>query len=295
MKITPNNQSSGTKAASSGGKSTRHQSGSVPLLLGHRGARAESIENMPSALAHACYLQPRGLAGVEFDVQLSADGQLVIFHDDTLVRLGGDQARVDQLTLTEIRRIRIRSQSILALNDLLTYPLKSISSLASKIASKSAAVQSDSDSLYKAMMSFKHIELEIKTHERTRYPVLMRALENSLIAGGLAKLPLVLTSFDVTLMECLQRSRTLSSIPRGLLTEDSAMISQLSLTAKRLGCRQVGIHYPLIDSTLLRHCRRLNLSVSAWTVNDISEAKKLMALGVNVLITDYPTAFLSYV
>lgn len=51
-----------------------------PLLLGHRGARAEktipenSLASFDRALAHGC-------DGFEFDVRLSADGQAVICHD----------------------------------------------------------------------------------------------------------------------------------------------------------------------------------------------------------------------
>jgi len=54
-----------------------------PLLLGHRGARAEksvpenTLASFDRALAHGC-------DGFEFDVRLSADGQPVICHDATV-------------------------------------------------------------------------------------------------------------------------------------------------------------------------------------------------------------------
>lgn len=270
----------------------KHQQGginkrSAPLLLGHRGARAEMTENMPAAITHACHLQAYGLSGIEFDVQLSADGQLVVFHDDSLVRLAGHQSRVDQLTLAEIRRVRIQGQSIFALNDLLTYPLQP------NPLTPNAAASYLPSSIYQAMMSFEHIELEVKTHERTNYSALLRALEDSLIGSQIAQLPIVLTSFDQQLLALLQLNRKLSAIPRGLLSENPAMMADLGHIARRLGCSQVGIHYPLIDAVLMRHCHRLDLSVSAWTVNDVDEARRLRKLGVDTLITDYPTAFIT--
>ncbi|MGI9340349.1 MAG: glycerophosphodiester phosphodiesterase, partial [Psychrobacter sp.] len=67
-------------------------------LLGHRGARVEALENTLFGFQHAKRLQARGLAGVELDVQLTADGHLIVFHDDTLQRLCGLQARIDQLS-----------------------------------------------------------------------------------------------------------------------------------------------------------------------------------------------------
>ena len=41
--------------------------------------------------------------GVEFDVHITADGELVVFHDDTLLRMCGTDLRIDDLTLEEIR------------------------------------------------------------------------------------------------------------------------------------------------------------------------------------------------
>ena len=56
------------------------------LLLGHRGARGEALENTFSGFQYSQNLKSRGLAGVEFDIQLNADGHLIVFHDDDLER-----------------------------------------------------------------------------------------------------------------------------------------------------------------------------------------------------------------
>ena len=45
--------------------------------------------------------------GIELDVQLSKDGEVVVFHDDTLDRVCGVHARVDELTLSELRDLRL--------------------------------------------------------------------------------------------------------------------------------------------------------------------------------------------
>ncbi len=49
-----------------------------------------------------------GVDGVEFDIRLSRDGQLVIFHDDSLVRLAGDARKVNELTAKELSQIELR-------------------------------------------------------------------------------------------------------------------------------------------------------------------------------------------
>ena len=45
--------------------------------------------------------------GVELDVQLSKDGQVVVFHDDDLLRVCGVDARVDSLTFAELSQLRL--------------------------------------------------------------------------------------------------------------------------------------------------------------------------------------------
>ena len=56
-----------------------------PWLIAHRGAMAEAPENVEAAFDLAFC---RGVDGIEFDVQLSADHVPVIFHDDSLERIG---------------------------------------------------------------------------------------------------------------------------------------------------------------------------------------------------------------
>ncbi len=45
--------------------------------------------------------------GIELDVQLTKDGQVVVFHDDTVDRMCGGSGRVDSFTLAELREMRL--------------------------------------------------------------------------------------------------------------------------------------------------------------------------------------------
>lgn len=234
------------------------------LLLGHRGARGEALENTLAGFKLAQNLQTAGLVGVEFDIQLSADGRLMVFHDDNLQRLYGQQSRIDQLSLVEIQRSSQSGHKIT--------PLAHIAL---------------------ALEGFTYIELEIKTHERTDYHKLIRALMTDLIDTPLANLPIVLTSFDVELHAGLQRNKLLKHMPRGLLIRTPETLLTATNTALQLGCVQLGIHYPLLSSAVIHHCHRYDLPVSAWTVNDNDTMEKLIAWQVDAIITDYPTYFLT--
>lgn len=87
---------------------TRRAKGRVADYAGisfaHRGLHGEGrAENSLSAFAAAADLG----YGIELDVRLSADGEMVVFHDDTLTRVAGIDKRVDALTLAELRECRL--------------------------------------------------------------------------------------------------------------------------------------------------------------------------------------------
>lgn len=66
-----------------------------PWRIAHRGARDEAPENTRSAFERALAYP---IDGIELDVQMSADGVPVLYHDRTLKRVGGGRKRVAELT-----------------------------------------------------------------------------------------------------------------------------------------------------------------------------------------------------
>lgn len=75
--------------------------------VAHRGyhdrARGRVENTLPSITAAVRH----GFA-IEIDLQLTADGQVVAFHDETLDRLSERSGRIDQLTLAVVRTTRLR-------------------------------------------------------------------------------------------------------------------------------------------------------------------------------------------
>ena len=72
--------------------------------LAHRGLHnAERPENSLPAFAAAV----EAGYGIELDIRLSKDGELVVFHDDTLERVTGAEGRVDSKTASELAEIKL--------------------------------------------------------------------------------------------------------------------------------------------------------------------------------------------
>ncbi len=73
-------------------------------VYAHRGAMLTSPENTLESLQRA---QRAGADGIELDVQLSADGEPFIFHDDSALRVCGNDVPVARLKWRELRELKV--------------------------------------------------------------------------------------------------------------------------------------------------------------------------------------------
>jgi len=93
-----------------------------PYFFAHRGASAHAPENTLAAFQLALDL---GARLIEFDVKLTADKQVVVIHDQTVDRTTNGKGKVNQLTLSELKRLdagywfdeKYRDEEIPALNE----------------------------------------------------------------------------------------------------------------------------------------------------------------------------------
>src|SRR5271166_3495810 len=81
----------------------------VARPVAHRGLHDGKgiIENTPSAFVAAI----AGCYGIECDLQITADGEALVHHDDALGRLTEGSARLDAMTAAELKRIPFKSGS----------------------------------------------------------------------------------------------------------------------------------------------------------------------------------------
>ncbi len=73
-----------------------------PYLVAHRGGAGLWPENTLAAFDGAAGL---GADAVELDVRLTADGEVVVFHDESTARVAGEPGSVEARTLAELRRL----------------------------------------------------------------------------------------------------------------------------------------------------------------------------------------------
>jgi len=77
------------------------RSGTSPLVIAHRGASSIELENSVAAFRAAA---PQGADGVELDIHATADGELIVHHDETI-----DGTHIAQSTARAIAALRLKN------------------------------------------------------------------------------------------------------------------------------------------------------------------------------------------
>jgi glycerophosphoryl diester phosphodiesterase len=86
-------------------RALRYRPGAEPMVSAHRGAPVEGLaENAVPTFEHALNYAP---ALIEMDVRRTADGALVVMHDETLDRTTTGRGRVDASTFEQVRALRL--------------------------------------------------------------------------------------------------------------------------------------------------------------------------------------------
>ena len=233
-------------------------------IIGHRGARGEAPEN---TLGGFQYIHDLGIRAVEFDVRQLKDHELIIMHDDNMLRTTGIDQALYPLNSTQLDTY---NQAHIWLD----WEKQSTPTLRQAL---------------QIMQDFEHLEVEVKAVEtQAEAERLTQHLTQQL--RGFERTA-VITSFDLKILQALQDQH--STFKRGLLIEDD--IQHLAIEqALKYDCCQIGWMNQLATDDLLKATQQANLAISVWTVNDIERAKHLRDCGIDGLITDFPKMMLQH-
>lgn len=89
-------------------------------MIAHRGLSGIETENTEAAFIAAAN---RTYSGIECDVRVSKDDQLIVTHDDTLLRLGLLNVHIPSFTYSEIRKFSLVDRKTGSLSEWCTIPL----------------------------------------------------------------------------------------------------------------------------------------------------------------------------
>ena len=237
---------------------------SLPAVIAHRGGRDWAPENTIAAFSNSV---AAGVNGVEFDVHRCSTGELVVIHDDDLLRTTNGAGLVKDASLAELKRLSaglwfdksFREERVPLLTEVL-------------------------DLFDKKML----IDIEIKNA-----PIGYEGIEEDLlyaIEPYRERLKFCVSSFD---HHCLRRLRALDSeIEIGVLLAAS-MVEIAEYCAKFSAKYLIQDYYCLMPEAV-REAHDAGLKVIVWTVNDKKQWQYLIDLGVYGICTDLPRDLLDY-
>jgi glycerophosphoryl diester phosphodiesterase len=230
--------------------------------IAHRGASGRYPENTRLALVKAI---EAGTDMIELDCQLSRDGHVVVFHDETLRRTAKVAGAVHDRTLAELKTLDVgrwrqpsfTGERILTLEEALGV-------VAGRV----------------------DLCLEIKTFAGSPPGIELKILFTLSRYDCLDRT--IIGSFDD---RCLGRVRELAPEARlglivGSLSDDDPLAS-----ARQLGAESILVEKRLATRVFCHRAWESGLDVYVWTVNRLGEMQAFIGMGVQGLISDFPERF----
>jgi len=266
-------------------------------LQGHRGCRGLMPENTIAAMLHSIDL---GVTTLEMDVVITKDNKVILSHetfmnpDISTPPLGQEFSspkdkshNIYQMTYEEV------STWDVGMKFHPTFPLqKKMPAIKPLLSDVIAAVED-----YARVNHLKPLKYNIETKCAPSTdgishptPAVFVALLIDVIAKGKISKRTTIQSFDKRTLQVLHQS--FPTIKTSYLYGGSIKKTPEQLVDD-LGFRpdMLSPAYPLIDKAYVEACRKLNIKLIAWTVNDEKDIEQMAALGVDGIISDYPDRF----
>ena len=227
----------------------------------HRGASGYAPENTLPAFQLAVDM---GADGIECDIHYSKDGHFIVCHDETIDRTSDGTGLISELTLSEIKSHDFGKK----FNE--------------KFAGTTAPTLEEMLDIVKVMDI---INIEIKEFGKDRDEIaILNQFYDTLVSYGIVE-KVIVSSFDARLLKLLKdlHGDIYTCYLYGKLKKSAAY-------SQSLGCSAIHPYFGkgYLTSSTVRSAHRRNMKVNAWTANTKEEIKRVMKLGCDGVITNYP-------
>ncbi|PYM95844.1 MAG: hypothetical protein DME08_14835 [Candidatus Rokuibacteriota bacterium] len=202
---------------------------------------------------------------METDVHMTSDGEIVVIHDPTLDRTTMGRGAISKRATTDVTAARLKDRAGRTTDE----RVPTLAQLLDLLAPQRA-----------------QLLLEIKVDARNRrYPGIEEKALALLRSRRMAERTLVM-AFEP---ETVARVRELDPAIRTVLLvgrRHGARDAVQQATALRANV--IGYDFRLLDADLMAATRTAGLKVAAWTVNEETDIRRIVGLGVDVVISDRP-------
>ena len=244
-----------------------------PQLFGHRGASGEAPENTHAAFERAL---AQGVPYLEMDCHATADGEIVIHHDDTLERTTDADGPIRERRFAELERIDAGHR--FTPDGGRTFPFRGSGVRVPRLVEVLAAYPNA------------RVNLEVKQAE----PPIAEEVVRLVRRAGAERRVLLAAEDEAILakLRALDPGTALgSSLADVVEFVQAGAQDRLDSFAPRGHALQVPTHAlgrPLVTREFVAAAHARGLVVHVWTINESDEMRRLLALGVDGLMSDFP-------
>lgn len=266
-------------------------------IQGHRGCRGLLPENTIPAFQHALKL---GVNTLELDVVVSKDKVVVVSHDPFLSHefcqnLSGNRIskkeernyKIYELDFEELKNYDCGLEDHAKFPEQKSIPVTKPSLDEMILASEHAAKDLNRE------LPFYNIEIKrTKEGDLIFHPDYKEFtdLTMKVILSNKIEERTTVQCFDIEVLQYLKKAYPEQAqvllIANRMKAEDN--IQELGHTPEIYSP-----HYKLVDKKLVEYCKKLNMKLIPWTVNETEEMMELISLGVDGIITDYPNRLIN--
>jgi glycerophosphoryl diester phosphodiesterase len=247
------------------------------LAVAHRGGAGLWPENTLYAFERAVAL---GVDVIETDVRATADGELVVFHDEGVERTTDGTGRVGSLTLAELKRLDAAYR--FSPDGGRSFPLRG----------SGLAVPT----LREVFKALPHTRFNIEPKQAV--PAIAAPLCRLIREHGLTDRVLI-ASFSANTLDEFRRecpevatSAATGEVASFLTLHRAGLAASYSPAMQALQVPEQAGGLSVLTRDFVEAAHGRNLRVHAWTVNDEGNMRRLVEMGVDGIMTDYPDRLL---
>lgn len=243
----------------------------LPSVIGHRGAAAAAPENTLESIKQAAF---QGVKWVEFDVQLTEDGHVILFHDDDLQRTTNGHGKIWESSYTTIRKLD-----------------------AGKWFSedwRGAKIPTLAEAIFLLLnLDLKaNIEIKIPEHFGKGHPYIEKVVFNTislLKEYWPKKQPLLISSFSFPALELVYQMAP--EFERGLLLWGKPQDWQMQ--AHAIKATSINCADQFVTKEWIMEIRGMGYESAIYTINHVRRARELLEWGANSVFTDCPAMIMA--
>lgn len=231
------------------------------LRIGHRGSSAECPENTIASFRRAL---EQGAQMIECDLQLTADGHVVVIHDWTVERTTDGTGTVREMGLAELQALDAGSW---------------------KDPRYAGEVIPTLEETLDAVLPSGRLNLELKCRGSDEDARRLALSAVAAVAQRDAFDRVIFSSFDRASLEALRDVSTDARI--GVLWVFAPFDAAFAL-AEEIGAGALHPRAEAVDVTVVEAARERGLAVNTWTVNEPPAILDMIRAGVDGIISDFP-------